>query len=62
MRSTPAKVHQHLLSPAQPKKANRQQPGPTQVESCPLKSGVKVIETYAILDDGSERTILLREA
>ncbi|KAM9753665.1 uncharacterized protein ACNS7B_006885 [Menidia menidia] len=27
-----------------------------------LKSGTKAIETYAILDDGSERTILLREA
>lgn len=27
-----------------------------------LKSGTKLIETYAILDDGSERTILLREA
>lgn len=27
-----------------------------------LKSGTKVIETYAILDDGSERTILLCEA
>lgn len=27
-----------------------------------LKSGTKLIETYAMLDDGSERTILLREA
>lgn len=27
-----------------------------------LKSGSKVIETYAIMDDGSERTILLCEA
>lgn len=27
-----------------------------------LKSGTKVIETYAIMDDGSERTILLCEA
>lgn len=36
-----------------------QQPGLSRVI---LQSGNKVLETYAILDDGSERTILLHEA